>query len=64
MSAIAKKVARQFLARKRRHYRFTDRKLRQLNDSDSREESMKMDGGYSLYSIEIVPIRDIKVPKV
>lgn len=48
----------------RKHYKYDRRKLRTRNDPAVQEASKKQDGGYSVYRIEIVPLRDIKVPAV
>jgi len=65
MVASPERVVRRFLARARgKHYRYTDRELKRYNDPEVNEQSMRENGGYSVYRIEIVPIRDIKVPKV
>ena len=54
---------RSVLARAK-HYRYDSQKLKQYNNPEVREESMRVDGGYSEWRIEIVPIKDIRIPKV
>jgi hypothetical protein len=62
---VAEKVVRRFLAKIRgKHYKVNKRKLKALNDPEVRKESMGHDGGYSVWRIEIVPIKDIRVPPV
>ena len=58
-------LVRRFLARAPgKHYRFDKRRLKGLNDPASNEDQMRTLGGYSKWHIEIVPIKDIRVPKV
>lgn len=54
---------RSVLARQK-HYKYDDRRLRQLNSPSGREEGMRLDGGYEVWHVEIVPLRDVHVPKV
>jgi len=58
-----RRVAQRYAAQ-RKHYRFDQRKLKGLNHPGGREDSMREDGGYSVYKIKVVPIKDVKVPKV
>jgi hypothetical protein len=51
-------------ARSQKHYRYTDRELQRGNDPDVWKDSMQAYGGYNEYRIEVIPIRDIRVPKV
>jgi len=61
----AGRLAQRFMARARgKHYRYTDRELKRGNDPEVWEDSKRSLGGYNEYRIEIVPIRDIRVPKV
>lgn len=48
----------------KRHYRVDKRELRRLNDKQARQDSKRTHGGYEQWAIEIVPIKDIAVPKV
>lgn len=60
----AGRVVRRYLAARRRFYRYDRRRLKMLNDPSGREDLMRLDGGYAKYRIEIVPLKDVKVPKV
>jgi len=57
------RVIRIFLAT-RTHYKVDFRKLREMNSPAFRQEQMRMEGGYNKWRVELVPIRDIRVPKV
>ncbi len=60
---LAGRVVRRFRAAKK-HYPINRRKLKNLNDPAARKESMATYGGYDDWRIEIVPIKDIRVPVV
>ncbi len=64
---VAQRVADRHVAA-RKHYRLDraliTRTLRNLNDPESRLESKQVHGGYSDYSLAILPLRDVVVPPV
>ncbi len=61
---LASKVVRRFAAIKGKHYPINRRKLKDLNSLATRKESMALYGGYEDWRIEVVPIKDIRVPPV
>jgi len=62
VDSLTSKVAARYAAKN--HYRYDRSKLRRLNDRDAQQKSKETFGGYEQFRIEIVPIRDINVPKV
>lgn len=64
----AERVARRYLAAKtsaqKTHFKIDRRKLKDLNDPERWEEDAKHLGGYYKYRIALIPIKDIRLPKV
>ena len=60
---LEERVVRRFQAG-RTYYKYDRRKLKSHNDPAAQREEAKHRGGYSKYEIRLLPIKDIRLPKV